>query len=136
MLLQFSSNYLFFECMKTSHSIVFFVVILIAIAGVFFFVNSKSASQTKVLLQTMECQSDKIDQSVYNLQGNTSLIGAFIVFKKVPISEADRQIISDLNIKLDEKSWLMDYARAEIPTDSMCGLVNMDNVKKVFIPNI
>lgn len=122
--------------MKISHSIVFFVIILVIIAGLFFLNNKKSASQEKILLQTMECQSDKIDQSVYNLQGNTSLIGAFVSFKQVPLSQADQQAIADLGIKLDETSWLMDYVRAEIPTNSLCQLTQLDSVKKVFIPQL
>ncbi len=122
--------------MKTSHSFAFFVLILIAVAAVFFFLDRRGSNQPQVLLQTLSCQSDKIDASVYNLQGNTSLIGAFVSFKALPLSDNDKKFISDLGVKLKEDSQIFDYMLAEIPTDNLCDLVNQDIVTKVFIPNL
>lgn len=122
--------------MKTSHSFAFFVLILLAVAAVFFFLDKRSAGQQKILLQTLSCQSDKIDASIYNLQGNTSLIGAFVSFKSLPLSDDDKKAISDLGVKLKEDSQVFDYMLAEIPTDKLCDLVGYDVVTRVFIPKI
>lgn len=122
--------------MKTSHSFAFFVLILIAVAAVFFFLDRRGSDQSKVLLQTLSCQSDKIDASVYNLQGNTSLIGAFISFKTLPLPDEDKQSISDLGVRLKEDSQIFDYMLAEIPTDKLCDLVGKDIVARVFIPKV
>ncbi|MFA5127257.1 MAG: hypothetical protein WC465_04665 [Patescibacteria group bacterium] len=122
--------------MKVGHSAVIYVIIFVVLAGFFFLFYDKGSSQNKILLQTLSCQSDKIDKSVLDLDGRTSLIGAFISFKQVPISQDTRQHLAKLDIKIDENSWIFDYARAEIPTRSLCGLVKDDNIISVFIPKL
>lgn len=121
--------------MKRNHSIVFFVIIFVVIAAIFLF-EKLSGGQDGPLAKAVGCESTKIDQTVYDLQENTSLIGAFVVFDRVPISEDDKQALADIKVRIDENSWLIDYARAEIPTDSLCALAELENVKKIFIPNI
>ena len=95
--------------MKTSHSIVFFVLMLIAVAFIFAFIFQEKPADQKVLLQTLDCQSDKIDSSIYNLRGDTILIGAFITFKNIPISDETRKSLTDMGVKLNEGSWIFDY---------------------------
>ena len=122
--------------MKTSHSIAFFVVLLVVVLGAVFLYEQKTADQPKVLLQTLECHSDKIDTSVADLDSDTSLIGAIITFKSVPIDEATRAKLDELKIVLDETSWIFDYVVAKIPTDSLCELTTQEQVTKIFIPKI
>lgn len=121
--------------MKFSHSLAYFIIILAAAGGIFFFINRSTSSNQKILLQTIDCQSDKLDKSVTNLDSKTSLVGAMISFKEVPISDDLRNKIKNLNISLDENSWIFDYVLAKIPTSSLCELVKDDNVKSIFIPN-
>lgn len=122
--------------MKTSHSIVFFVLMLIAVAFIFAFIFQEKPADQKVLLQTLDCQSDKIDPSIYNLRGDTSLIGAFITFKNIPISDETRKSLIDIGVKLNEGSWIFDYVLAEIPTENLCALVANDTVIRVFVPTV
>ena len=122
--------------MKTSHSAVFFVLMLIAVAFIFAFIFQEKPAEQKVLLQTLDCQSDKIDASVYNLRGDTSLIGAFITFSSIPISDETRKSLTDMGVKLNEGSWIFDYVLAEIPTDNLCELVANDEVIRVFVPTV
>ena len=122
--------------MKTSHSIVFFVLMLIAIAFIFFFIFKAQPVEQKVLLQTLDCQSDKIDQSIYNLRGDTSVLGAFITFKSVPISEETRKQVTDLGVIIKDTTWIFDYVMAEIPTDKLCPLVENEEIIRVSIPTI
>lgn len=120
--------------MKTSHSLVFFVIMLLVVAAVFFLFNQKKDQAPQILLQTMDCQSDKVDSSVYQLAGNTSLIGAYITFSKTSLSDADKAKLYDLGVAVDYNTFIFDYAYAEIPSDSLCGLVAEDLVVKIFIP--
>lgn len=122
--------------MKTSHSIVFFVLMLIAVAFIFAFIFQEKPADQKVLLQTLDCQSDKIDSSIYNLRGDTSLIGAFITFKNIPISDETRKSLTDMGVKLNEGSWIFDYVLAEIPTENLCQVVASDAVIRVFVPTV
>ncbi|MDD5749390.1 MAG: hypothetical protein PHO91_01220 [Patescibacteria group bacterium] len=122
--------------MKTSYSIGFFVLILVVIFFIFSFFWSDEPAEQKILLQTLKCQSDKIDPSVYNLRGDTSLIGAFISFKTVPIDESLQERLEQNNIFLKESTWIFDYVMAEIPTDSLCALVGEVAVTRVFIPDL
>ncbi len=120
--------------MKTIHSVVFFVLVLVVVAFIFLILKENRPDEDKILLQTLDCQSDKIDSSIYNLQGNTSLVGAIITFKKIPLSEDERNLLSELGIVLDEDSLIIDHMIARIPSDSICSLVEMENISRVFIP--
>ena len=109
---------------------------LIVVAGIVVFYEKKNVDQPKVLLQTLECHSEKIDGSVADLDSDTSLIGAMISFKTIPISEATKNKLDELEIILDEQSWIFDYVVAKIPTDSLCDLANQEQVTKIFIPQL
>jgi len=122
--------------MKTSYSIAFFVILLLVVFGVVFFYEQKTTKQPKVLYQTLECNSDKIDTSVADLDSDTSLIGAMITFKTVPLSQATKDKLDQLQVVLDDQSWIFDYVVARIPTDSLCELTAQDEVVKVFIPEL
>ena len=120
--------------MKTSHSIVFFVIILVAVAGVFLFLEHQSKQVPNIVQYQVACATEKIDQSIYELDGNTSLIGAFIRFSEIPLSEESKTKLTDLNIKLDEQTWIFDYVVAQIPTNKLCDLADLDFVSRIFLP--
>jgi len=121
--------------MKISQSASYFLIILVSLAVLSIFLSDRSNRQDKILLQTLACQSDKIDDSILNLNAKTTLIGAFISFKKVPISQTEKEQLYQEGILLDEKSWIFDYVQAQIPTNSLCALVQEPNVSRVFIPD-
>lgn len=120
--------------MKISQSASYFLLILISMALVLTWVNKKDNQSDKILLQTLACQSDKIDRSILNLNAKTSLIGAYISFDKVPISEADRNQLNKYKVVIDEKSWFLNYAQAQIPTNNLCALVQEENILRIYIP--
>lgn len=120
--------------MKISHSASYFLLILVSIALVLLFFNNKSKTTDKILLQTLDCQSDKLDRSILDLNAKTSMIGAYISFKTLPLTEAERAKLNKYKIIIDEKSWIFDYAQAQIPTQSLCPLIQEANVQRVFIP--
>ena len=119
--------------MKKEYITIFLVIIAIVL-GIIFYLTNKPVENKNTLQYTAGCGSDKIDASVYSLKGNTSLIGAFISFDKVPISENTRVELDRLDVYLDENSWIFDYVLAQIPTESLCDLAEYDFIKGVFIP--
>lgn len=118
--------------MKKEYIAIFLLIIAVILGIIFYFKTRPTITNT--LEYSVGCRSEKIDSSVYRLRDNTSLIGAFITFKEVPISQDVRDILSQLNVFLREESWTLDYTLAEIPTDSLCQLAEEDFVKNIFIP--
>jgi len=115
----------------------YIVVSLLAIAlvlGLIFYFTNKAPVEQNTLAYAAGCSSDKIDASIYSLSSNTSLIGAFISFDKVPISDDVKNELASLGVYLRDDSWIFDYALAEIPTGSLCALADYDFVTSVFIP--
>ncbi|MFA6307939.1 MAG: hypothetical protein WCS88_04200 [Patescibacteria group bacterium] len=119
--------------MKKEYISIFLLIIAILL-GIIFYFNSRPVENKNILQYTVGCASDKIDASVYSLEGNTSRIGALISFNDVPISEETRAELTKLGVILSEDSWIFDYALAEIPTESLCALADYDFVQSVFIP--
>ncbi len=119
--------------MKKDHIAIFLLVIAIVLGFIFYFTNKKPIKQN-TLQYTAGCASDKIDASVYSLRGDTSLIGAFISFKEVPLTEEVELELSKLGVTIRKDSWIFDYGLAQIPTKSLCQLADYDFVKAVFIP--
>ena len=119
--------------MRKDHIAIFLVAMAI-ILGIIFYFNGFKSENKNVLKYTAGCSSEKIDPSVYGLRGDTSRIGAFISFAKVPLSEDVRGQLTELGVSLKEDTWIFDYAIAEIPTESLCILAERDFVKGIFIP--
>lgn len=119
--------------MKKEHITIFLVIIAIILGAILIF-SSNDYKNTNTLQYTVGCQSNKIDSSVYRLEGDTSLIGAFIVFKEVPISQEVQAELDNLNISIIDGSWIFDYALFKIPTESLCILAEKDFVQGVFVP--
>jgi hypothetical protein len=122
--------------MKTSYAVGFFILLLLVVGGIFLFLNKQGLNQPQILLQTLDCSSDKIDRSILDLDGRTILIGAMISFKKVPLDDNLKNKLTAWQIKLDEKSWIFDYVIAKIPTQNLCSLVQEEQVSNVFIPQV
>lgn len=120
--------------MKMIYSVVFFVLILALAFIIFFFVKKENAGNPTTLRSTAGCLDETIADSVLDLRSDTTLIGAFISFKTVPLDEETKNDLADWGITLDENSWIFDYALAQIPTDSLCDLAKHENVKLIFIP--
>jgi hypothetical protein len=96
--------------------------------------NKKGAGLTKSLGNTLECEVNKISSSILELDRDTENIKAFISFNKVPLEDDFKIILDGLNINIDNNTWLFDYVLSNIPKDSLCSLVDLDNVKSIFIP--
>lgn len=120
--------------MKIGHSFSFLTIVILVAAGFFFFFRQYEAAENRILLQSLDCQSAKIDESITSLTANTKIIGALVAFERTPINEELRQKLVDLDIKIDEANWILDYGHLEIPTDSLCDLVKLDQITKIFIP--
>lgn len=85
----------------------------------------------------IECQSDKIDQTVLKLHKDTTLIGAYVQLDDLSFDEDSQRIIDEGNIFIDEGSRLFEIAPkvyARIPVDSLCDFVSLDDVKYISIP--
>jgi hypothetical protein len=121
--------------MKFGHSIIFFLVVMVVAYGFFFFFSRHQASAKRILLQSLDCHSEKIDASITSLDSDTKTIGALVAFQRTPIDEVLRKKIEDLDIKIDDTNWILDYGRLEIPTKSVCQLVQFPEVTKIFIPS-
>lgn len=120
--------------MKTSHSIVFFVIILVLGFSVFFFVDHKESNKPDTVKYRVACDNDKIDSSIYELSGNTSRIGALMKTTYLPLSDEDKTKLAELGVYLDEGSSIFDYVRVEIPTHQLCDLADLDFVVSIFNP--
>ncbi len=121
--------------MKAKYSFVFFVLLVVVIAGIFFFINKFQANGSTTLRQTLDCHHLTISDSIMDLDGDTTLIGAYINFKALPLDEATMKKMDDLDILLDNRSQLFEISPhiiAEIPTRSLCELALDDNVISIF----
>ncbi len=121
--------------MKIGHSITFLAVVMLVASGFFFFFRHYEASENRVLLQSLDCNSEKIDKSITDLAADTKTVGALVAFDRTPINDELRKKMEDLDIKIDEANWILDYGRLEIPTASLCELVKLSQITRIFIPN-
>ena len=115
----------------------FFVLLVVVIAAIFFFVDKFQASGPLTLRQTIDCHDLTITDSIMGLDGDTTLIGAYINFKALPLNVDSMKKMNDLEILLDDRSQLFEispYILAEIPTASLCELAKDENVVSIFIP--
>jgi len=96
--------------------------------------NKKGASFTQTLSTTLECEVNKISSSILELDRDIETISAFISFKKLPLEDNIKLTLDNLGINLNNGTWLFDYVKSDIPKDSLCPLVELSNVKSVFIP--
>ena len=119
---------------KTTHSLIFFILIFLALAAIFFVLNKKSAGQVKTLRQTLGCHYQTIDDSILNLDGATTRLLAFITFKQTPLDQPTLANLDKWGVELDEGSWIFDHVIAQIPTANLCDLAADPAVKMIFIP--
>lgn len=120
--------------MKTIYSVVFFVLILALGALIFFFMKKDNAGQIQTLRQTAGCLDETIADSVLDLRSDTTLIGAFVSFRHLPLDDATKSQLADWGVTVDENTLTFDYMLAKIPTESLCDLAKHENVKLIFIP--
>jgi hypothetical protein len=121
--------------MKIGHSITFLAVVLLVASGFFFFFRHYEAAENRILLQSLDCNSEKIDKSITDLASETKTVDALVAFDRTPINDELRKKIEDMDIKIDDTNWILDYGRLEIPTASLCELVKLSQITKIFIPN-
>ncbi|MBT4210066.1 MAG: hypothetical protein HOE19_04105 [Candidatus Komeilibacteria bacterium] len=119
--------------MKKEYIMIILLVIAVVLGFIFYSTNEQPVEEN-ILQYTAGCASDKIDASVYSLRGDTSLIGAFISFKEVPISEEVTTELNKLGVSMRKDSWIFDHGLAQIPTDVLCELAEHDFVTSIFIP--
>jgi len=96
--------------------------------------NKKGAGLTQSLGQTLECEVNKISSSILELDKDINSISAFISFNKIPLEDSFKLTLDNLGISIKDNTWLFDYVMSDIPKDSLCPLIELDNVKLVFIP--
>lgn len=120
--------------MKIGHSLTFLAIVMLVASGFFFFFRQYEAAENRILLQALDCQSAKLDESITSLPANTKTLGALVAFDRTPIGDDLRQKLNDLDIEIDENNWILDYGRLEIPVDSLCELIKIEAITKIFIP--
>lgn len=124
--------------MKVAYSLAFFVLILLLVAGVFFWLE-QSSDHTQTLRRIVQCRSEVLDDSVLGLDADTTLIGAFITFDKIPLSTSTKEKLKSLDVTLDEGSQIFEISSnilAKIPTASLCELSKVPGISSIFIPEL
>ena|SRR3989344_2464166 len=125
--------------MKISHSLAFLVLILLLVAGLFFWLENSDFGRQPTLRRVVDCRNEAIDDSVLELDADTTLIGAFITFERTPLDQLTKDKLAALDVVLDEDSQIFEttsHVLAQIPTVSLCELSKIEGVKSVFIPAI
>ena len=119
--------------MKTINIIWLFVLILLIVIMMFFFFGETAGKQTPANLGALlSCQTDKIDQSVFDLNVDTKTIKAFVEFNQLPLTAEFNNKLAELNVYLDPQTQTFDYMWGTIPTDNLCLLAAEENVKAIF----
>lgn len=124
--------------MKVSYSLAFFVLILLMVAAVFFWLE-QSSDNSRTLRRIISCRSEVLDDSVLGLEADTTLIGAFITFDKVPLATSTKEKLKSLEVSLDEGSQIFEISSnilAKIPTASLCELSKVPGISSIFIPKL
>lgn len=123
-----------------NHILAFFLIVILLV--MVSYTNHKEKIRKDNLPPTLAyhigCQSAKIDQAVLDLHKNTSLIGAYIEFDKLPYDKETEKFIEENNIYIYEGSQLFEISPkliARIPTESLCDLVNLKSVQYISMPN-
>ncbi len=120
--------------MKLIYSLVFFVLL---VGVIFFYINNQNANKRPTLRNVVGCFDEVIDDSILDLDEDTTLIGAFVTFETMPLSEQIQQELDNLNIVLDHGSQVFEasaHVLAQIPTASLCNLAQIEGVQSIFIP--
>ncbi|MBP9802233.1 hypothetical protein KBC40_01435 [Patescibacteria group bacterium] len=119
--------------MKTSNTIWLFVLIFLMVLGLFLFLNKSASQVPKNLEQTLACyDSPKLDQTILSLPENTVNFKAFISFEALPLSEGQISDLKALGVSLDQSSGVFEYLWAQIPTGSVCQLVERSDIRSIF----
>lgn len=125
--------------MKISHSLAFLVLVLLLVAGLFFWLENSGLGSKPTLRRVVDCRSQVLDDSVLDLDADTTLVGAFISFEQMPLDQLTKDKLAALAVEIDESSRIFDsspYVLARIPTASLCQLSQIAGVKSIFIPAV
>lgn len=120
--------------MKTSYSIVFFVLIFIAVGAIFLIMDREGIAPNRTLGQILPCNLDKISDNVLALSADTSLMRVMVSLKDIPMTERVETKMNELDIKIYKDKQLFNYVVVDVPVESLCPLVEDSGVTKVFIP--
>lgn len=120
--------------MKTSYSIVFFVLIFVVVGAIFLIMDKEGIAPNRTLGQILPCSLDKISDNVLALDADTSLMRVMVSLKDLPMTERIETKMSELNIKVYKDKQLFNYVVADVPVEALCPLVEDSGVTKVFIP--
>lgn len=121
--------------MKTINSVIFFILIFLIISVFFNYLKHKDFLEPTTLGQSIDCYSDKIDKSILKLSPKLKYINAFISIKEMPISIELENSLKELNIELSKETSIFDYIWSTIPSDNLCKLVELEEVRSVFTFN-
>jgi|GEM_PF-4237988 len=120
--------------MKISYSIGLFVLIILAIVGIFFILDKDSLSKKRTLGQTLPCHVDKISDNILALDADTSLMRVMVSLKTLPMTDEIEKKMEDLGVFVYKDKQLFNYVVVDIPTKSLCEVVKEDEITKVFMP--
>ena len=123
--------------MKTSNTIWLFILIFILVISFFLFLN-KSASQDEAvstlrsLASCVDCYSDKITDSIWDLPHDTVLINGFISLKTWPLSTELEQKLMDWGVTLDKDSVVFENVWTSIPVGHLYDIAGLEQVTSIF----
>mgnify|MGYP006863480860 FL=1 len=120
--------------MKTTYSIAFFVLILVAVVGFFLILEKEGLVPDRTLGQTLPCHLDKISDNVLALDADTSLMRVMVSLKTLPMNDQIEARMNELGIYIYKDKQLFNYVVVDVPTESLCDLVQEEQITKVFMP--
>jgi len=121
--------------MKTVNALIFLILSFFIIAIIFTFLKKNNFFEPVNIGQSIDCYSEKIDNSVLNLSAKLKYIDAFISFNNIPLDDNIFNSLGELNIELDKKTIIFDHIWSKIPSSSLCNLVELEEVKFIFTLN-
>ncbi len=121
--------------MKTVNTIIFLILIFFIISLIFNFLKKGDFFKDQNIGQALSCYSDKIDKTIIELPAELKEVEAFISFNSIPLASDLESSLKELNIVLDKKSIIFDYIWSKIPINSLCALIELEEVKSVFTLN-
>ena len=121
--------------MKTVNALIFLILSFFLLAIIFTFLKKNNFFEPVNIGQSIDCYSEKIADSVLNLSAKLKYIDAFISFNNIPLNDNISHSLAELNIELDQRTIIFDNIWSKIPFNSLCNLVELEEVKSVFTLN-
>ena len=118
--------------MKTVNALIFLILSFFIVVIIFTFLKKNNFFEPVNIGQSIDCYSEKIEDSILNLSAKLKYIDAFISFNNMPLDDNISNSLGELNIELDKRTIIFDYIWSKIPLSNLCDLVELEEVKSVF----